>query len=141
MQLNNEDLKALKEMVRDEGKNADDAVRFALAHQGVDSVQSYLGRGRHFKDLTDKALKEKFVEIIRKWALHVEDLTIRTMAADVVAEHELRGLLLPVELVSGEMKTIRRETVRLFRDLPETRQQEIAAEIASGYKSAHKHCH
>jgi hypothetical protein len=99
------------------------------------------GRGRHFKDLTDKALKEKFVEIIRKWALHVEDFRIRTMAGDVVAEHELRGLLLPVELVSGEMKTIGGETVRLFRDLPEPRQQEIAAEIASDYKSAQKRRH
>jgi len=58
-----------------------------------------------------------------------------------VAEHELRGLLLPVELVSGEMKTLGRETVRLFRDLPETRHQEIAAEIASEYKSAQKHRH
>jgi hypothetical protein len=140
VQLNNEDLEALKEIVRDEGKNADNAIRFALAHQGADSVQSYLGRGRHFEDLTEQALNEKFVEIIRKWALHVEDLAIRTMAADVVAEHELRGVLLPVE-VSGEMKMIGRETVRLFRDLPETRQQEIAAEIGSEYKSAQKHRH
>lgn len=128
-------------MVRDEGKNADDAIRFAIAGQGADSIQSYLGRGRHFKDLTDEALSEKFVETIRKWALHVEDLAIRTMASDLVSEHELRGLLPPQELVSAEMKMIGGETVRLFRNLPETRQQEIAAEIASDYKNAKKDRH
>ena len=128
-------------MVRDEGKNADDAIRFAIAGQGADSIQSYLGRGRHFKDLTDEALSEKFVETIRKWALHVEGLAIRTMASDLVSEHELRGLLPPQELVSAEMKMIGGETVRLFRNLPETRQQEIAAEIASDYKNAKKDRH
>ena len=45
------------------------------------------------------------------------------------------------ELVFAEMKMIGRETVRLFRNLPETRQQEIAAEIASEYKSAQKDRH
>jgi hypothetical protein len=141
VQLDPEDLAALREMVRNEGRNADYAVRFALAHQGADSIQSYLGRGRHFEDLTNEALNEKFVDTIRKWALHVEDLAIRTTAVDVVAEHELRGLLPPQELVSAEMKMIGRETVRLLRNLPETWQQEIAAEIASEYKSAQRDRH
>jgi hypothetical protein len=59
----------------------------------------------------------------------------------VVAEHELRGLLPPQELVSTEMKMIGRETVRLFTNLSESRQQEIAAEIASEYKGAQKDRH
>ena len=99
VQLDPENLAALKTMVRDEGKNADDVVRFAIAHQEADNIQSYLGRGRHFKDFTNEALNEKFVDTIRKWALHVEDLAIRATASDVVAEHELRGLLPPQELV------------------------------------------
>jgi hypothetical protein len=141
VQLDPENLAALKEMVRDEGKNADDVVRFAIAHQEADSIESYLARGRHFKDFTNEALNEKFVDTIRKWALHVEDFAIRTTAFDVVAEHELRGLLPPHGLVSVEMKMIGRETVRLFRNLPESRQEEIAAEIASEYKGAQKDRH
>ena len=140
-QLNEEDVEALKEMVRDEGKNADNAVRFALAHQGPQSVQSYPERGPPFRGFTNEALHEKFVETISKWALHVKDFAIRTMAADALAEHELRGLLLPAKLVSEEIKTLGRETVRLFRNLPETTQQEIAAEIASDYKNAKKERH
>jgi hypothetical protein len=81
--LDPEDIAASREMVIDEGKNADDAVRFAIAHQGADSIQSYLGRGRHFEDFTNEALNEKFVDTIRRWALHVEDLAIRTTASDV----------------------------------------------------------
>jgi hypothetical protein len=108
-------------MVHDEGKNADGVVRFAIAHQEADSIQSYFGRGRHFKDFTNEALNEKFVDTIRKWALHVEDLAIRAIASDGIAEHDLRGLLPPQELVSAEMKMIGRETVRLFTNLSESR--------------------
>ena len=47
----------------------------------------------------------------------------------------------PQELVCAEMKMIGGETVRLFRNVPETRQQEIASEIASEYKNAKKDRH
>ena len=102
------------------------------ARQEMAATQSYLQRGRAFKDLSDEDLRERWAETCREWAKR--GMSDRPLAYDDAdAELRLRGLPLPYGMVEQEMRTLLAETDAALKRMTAKQFGEMGAELASRY--------
>ena len=137
VKLSEEDLMALKEIDR----QVSGVAQFYVAKQSVDSMQTYLARGRPFQALSDEQLQERYVQIIQQWASAPTNPFSRRLAEDVHSEYALRNVLPPQNLVAAELKLIGLAVTRLYEELPEDAKDDMGAEIFENYERAQKDRH
>ncbi|MHB2204920.1 hypothetical protein [Methylobacterium sp. CM6257] len=102
------------------------------ARQELAATQSYLQRGRVFKDLSDADLRECWVETCREWAKR--GMYDRPEAYDdAEAELRLRGLPTPVALVQHEMETLCVEADAVRERMTAKDYEKMGAELVSRY--------
>ena len=65
---------------------------FIMAKGNADRVQSYVSRGRRFRDLDDTRLCEKYVEGMREWASDPTDPARRLLSNDVNTTYGVQNL-------------------------------------------------
>jgi hypothetical protein len=115
----------------------ENAFHFLIANE-ADQIQSYVERGRLFRDLGDTALDEKFVEIARSWASAPYGPAERRLMSDIQSEFALRKRVPPIELAKDDLRTAIKAATDAIAALPDERKQEIGAEFLSEYKDATK---
>ena len=100
-----------------------------LQNKNLVEEESYLKRGRSFKNAETSALKELWTHHFRTWANDVQDLTARTMSEDIQVELSLRGDGPPYETVEEEMDKIKDLATNTLIALTDERKSEIDEEL------------
>jgi hypothetical protein len=121
--------------------NIDEVVRLALEKSSADKLQSYLLRGRCFKNLGDADLSQKYVEAMRTWALDPSDTSRSFPVSDVVAEYELRGSSVPRDLAAAEWEMLTSAAERAAEAMSDKRKEEIGLGLFIEWANAKKEQH
>jgi hypothetical protein len=103
------------------------AAQFAMASGDMRRTQSYVDRGRQFKDATTEDLQTLFVQMFRIWGADPW-WEGRSRLEDVEAEYKLRGVEPPFALVKDDLE----KAISAIADGIEQMNAEERAEIGSG---------
>jgi hypothetical protein len=103
------------------------AAEFAMASGDMKRTQSYIDRGRQFKDATAEDLQTLFVQMFRIWGADPW-WEGRSRLGDVEAEYKLRGVEPPFALVKDDLE----KAISAIADGIEQMNAEERAEIGSG---------
>jgi len=103
------------------------AAEFAMASGDMKRTQSYVDRGRQFKDATAEDLQTLFVQMFRIWGADPW-WEGRSRLQDVEAEYKLRGVEPPFALVKDDLE----KAISAIADGIEQMNAEERAEIGSG---------
>jgi hypothetical protein len=114
------------------GSGADLLLKAEAARQELAATQSYLQRGRVFKDLSDADLRERWAETCREWTKR--GMYDRPEAYDdEEAELRLRGLPTPTDMVVHKMRALRAEVDAALKRMTPEDYGNMGAELASRY--------
>lgn len=109
-----------------------------LAKQDVDSIDSYLRRGRRFSALTAPELSDKFVSEMRRCASAPQDWPSQQQS-DLTAEFALRGLEPPFEQVVDEMDRIAEHLRAAFAAASEDGLSKVHEAVERDWAALRKH--
>ena len=128
-------------MTKDDNDHAERIVRFIMAKGDAESVQSYVDRGRRFKELSDDELSNKCSEGMHQMASDPANSDLRLLHNDANAEYELRGTTPPEGLATEALEKYVDAAKRVYDEMSDTRKAEISAEMAAEYDQARKERH
>lgn len=91
-------------------KAAKDLVLGYLQSEAVESTARYVNRGRAYKNLTDTAVQEAWVEAFRAWAV---DYAESALLDDLASELVLRKLGIPYDLIAKDLIEVQRRVAQM----------------------------
>lgn len=126
MELDERDITDLRKMDSEEESEAKEVVDLVLSKMSAQALQSYVGRGRSLRALSDQELASKFAEGVKEF------LRDSKLLGDVIAEYELRGLQSPSLDTTPGWSAIK---IAVARAVEETTDEE-ARKMASDFRAA-----
>lgn len=112
--------------------NAKQIVEATAARAKLATMQSYLQRGRKFKDLNDVDLREQWAAALRDWSKlgmpHRPEIY-----DDAESELYLRDQPLPYDMVRKEMEVLVADADRRFARMTPEQMREANERIVTGY--------
>jgi hypothetical protein len=112
-------------------------VELAIASAYMRRTQSYVERGRRFRDVTAEDLQTLFVQVFRIWGADLFGEG-RSGVEDVSAEYTLRGIVPPFALVDEDLKKIGAAVAEDVERMAPDKLAEMNSGFRSDYLAAQK---
>ena len=128
-------------MTKHDDDRGERIVRFIIAKGSAEQVQSYVDRGRRFKELSDDELSNKYAEGMHQMASDPANSDLRLLLDAAQAEYELRGTTPPEDVATEALERIVDAAMRVYDEMSDARKAEISAEMAAEYDQAKKERH
>lgn len=113
--------------------SAKDVAFAAMAQGEIARTQSYLQRGRRFKDLDDEALSHRWVQDMRAWSQSIREKPPTLDDAD--AEYKLRRQEAPYHLVTAELEAIVAAAAKVHEAMSQEDRARANADMLSEYEA------
>ncbi|MER9776221.1 hypothetical protein [Mesorhizobium sp. M0220] len=108
-------------------------VSHILANSDLRRMQSYLDRGRRFRDLGQPELHERYIEGMKVWADNYGHPDFCELSDDAQAEYSLRKVDPPMELVEADINRVTEKLRQLTAEMTAERAIEINDDLLADY--------